>query len=118
MDPYNDLVLNPRAWSDPAQRQWGFAAPFHNDYRQARRPTEEIGIGRIFRLRESMSIQIRGEFFNAFNRVYLNSPASGNPAASVTRNARGELTGGFGFINPASVAQPPRNAQLLLRVQL
>jgi hypothetical protein len=64
-----------------------------------------------------MSLQIRGEFFNALNRVYLNSPTSGNPAASVTRNSRGELTGGFGFINPASVAQPPRNAQLLLRVQ-
>jgi hypothetical protein len=66
---------------------------------------------------EGKSIQIRGEFFNALNRVYLNSPTSGNPAASVTRNSRNELTGGFGFINPGSVAQPSRNAQLLLRVQ-
>ena len=53
---------------------------------------------------EWKSIQIRGEFFNALNRVYLNSPTSGNPAASVTRNSRNELTGGFGFINPGSVA--------------
>jgi hypothetical protein len=117
VDPYQDLVLNPKAWSDPAQGQWGFSAPYYDDYRQARRPTEEIGVGRIFRVGEGKSIQFRAEAFNAFNRVYLNSPTSGNPAASVTRNARGELTGGFGFINPASVAQPARNAQLLLRVQ-
>lgn len=117
MDPNNDLALNAKAWSDPAQGQWGYSAPFYNDYRQARRPTEEIGVGRIFRVGEGKSIQIRGEFFNALNRVYLNSPTSGNPAASVTRNNRNELTGGFGFINPGSVAQPPRNAQLLLRVQ-
>jgi len=117
IDPYQDLVLNSKAWSDPAQGQWGVAAPFYNDYRQPRRPTEELGVGRIFRLRERMSVQLRGEFFNVLNRVYLNSPTSANPAASVTRNTRGELTGGFGFINPTSVAQPPRNAQLLLRLQ-
>ena len=66
---------------------------------------------------EGQSIQIRGELFTALNRVYRNSLTSGNPAASVTRSSRNELTGGFGFINPGSVAQPSRNAQLLLRVQ-
>lgn len=116
-DPYNDLVLNPKAWADPAPGQWGYSSAYYNDYRQARRPTEEIGVGRIFRVGERASVQLRGEFFNAFNRLYLNNPTSTNPAASVTRNSRGELTGGFGFINPASVFQPPRNAQLMLRVQ-
>lgn len=117
IDPYKDLVLNSRAWADPAQGQWGYSAPFYNDYRQARRPTEEFGIGRSFRIGEGKSIQLRAELFNAFNRLYLNNPTSGNPAASVTRNSRGELTGGFGFINPGSVFQPPRNAQLMLRIQ-
>jgi len=38
IDPNKDFVLNPKAWSDVPQGQWGFSAPYYNDYRQARVP--------------------------------------------------------------------------------
>jgi hypothetical protein len=116
-DPTQDLVLNPKAWSDPAQGQWGYASAFYNDYRGRRRPQEEVALGRTFKLRESVRFQVRGEFFNVFNRNYIGDPSSGNPLQTVTRNSKGELTGGFGYISTTSVAIPPRNAQLTARLE-
>jgi hypothetical protein len=69
---------------------------------------------------EKVAFELRAEFFNIFNRLYLPGPASGNPAAAVTRNSAGELNGGFGFINPNNVGnQPlaPRNGQIVARIQ-
>ena len=34
----------------------------------------------------------------------------------VTRNAAGELTGGFGFINPSNSGNTPRNGQIVARI--
>jgi hypothetical protein len=115
IDPSKDLVLNPAAWSDPAAGQWGTSAAFYNDYRYARRPGESASIGRVFKIRESMSLTIRGEFFNVFNRTEINNPVSTNALASKTTNASGVLTGGFGFVNPGSVYANPRSGQILVR---
>jgi hypothetical protein len=117
IDPNRDFVLNPKAWSDPGPGQWGTSAPYYNDYRYARRPDEQLSVGRIFRIREGMTFQVRAEFFNAFNRTFLNDPTSNNAQQTQTRNALGVPTAGFGRIDSGSVPNPPRNGQIVARFQ-
>jgi hypothetical protein len=117
IDPFKDLTLNPRAWSDAGPGQWGTAAAYYNDYRTARRPDEQLSFGRMFRFKERFNISLRAEFFNVFNRTYLNNPDSGNPGATTQINAAGVVTAGFGRINPASVFSPPRSGQVVARFQ-
>lgn len=117
IDPNKDFVLNPAAWSDPAAGQFGTAAAYYNDFRYQRRPVETISFGRTFRIKESMNFQIRGEFFNAFNRTQINNPDSTNAMATPTRNQAGVPTAGFGRINSGSLYSNPRSGQILARFQ-
>jgi hypothetical protein len=127
IDPYKEQVLNPKAWVDVPEGTFSPASPYFDDYRAARRPSEQFSVGRRFSLakwREGMSFQIRAEFFNAFNRLLLSVPTGGsnnlgsnNSDAGLTRDAQGNLTGGFGFINPLSGNGLPRNGQLVARFQ-
>ena len=87
IDPNRDFVLNPAAWTQPAAGQWGTAAAYYNDYRWSRRPDEQASLGRIFRFKERMSFQIRAEFFNIFNRTFLNTPTSTNSPTWLARMA-------------------------------
>ncbi len=116
IDPRQNLVLNPAAWVDAAPGQFGVSPGFYNDYRWQRQVSENINFGRRFPIKESMAFEIRAEFFNMFNRLMLGGPASGNPAAAVTRNSAGELNGGFGFINPNGVGGQ-RNGQIVARFE-
>ena len=117
IDPNKEFVLNPAAWSQPAPGQFGVSAPYYNDYRYGRTPSEQAGIGRIFPIREHMTFQIRAEFFNVFNRIYLNQPTSTNALATQTRNNLGQPTSGFGYINSGSTLMQPRNGQIVARFQ-
>jgi hypothetical protein len=117
VDPNKDLVLNPAAWSNPDAGQWGTASAYYDDFRYQRRPNEQLSLGRIFRIREGMSFQIRAEFFNPFNRIYMNDPVATNPLVTPTRNSSGLLTGGFGYINAGSLNSQPRNGQIVARFQ-
>ena len=88
-----------------------------DDYRQARVPTEQFSFGRIFRLKERYRFQIRAEFFNAFNRIVMPTPSSGNPLQTATRNpATGVPTAGFGRIDASSVSGQ-RNGQFVARLE-
>jgi len=116
IDPNKDFVLNPAAWSDPAAGQWGFSAPYYSDYRNRRSPNEQLSFGRMFRLRERMTLEFRAEFFNVFNRLLLPGITSTNALATQTRNAAGVPTSGFGYMNSNS-AGGQRNGQLLARFQ-
>jgi hypothetical protein len=117
VDPNKDLVLNPAAWSNPAAGQWGTASAYYDDFRYQRRPNEQLSLGRIFRIREGMSFQIRAEFFNPFNRTYMNDPVASNPLVTPTHNSSGALTSGFGYINAGSLNSQPRNGQIVARFQ-
>jgi hypothetical protein len=102
-DPTKTFVLNPAAWSDPAPGTFGTSAPYYSDYRYQRRPNENIGLGRNFRLRERVSLNVRVEFSNIFNRAEAPNPAANNAAQSQTVNAKtGATTAGFGFINTSA----------------
>ena len=116
IDPKQDLTLNPAAWVDALPGEWGYSALAYSNYRGMRTANEQFSLARVFRLREGMTFEVRGEFFNAFNRINWAGP-SGGPATTVTRNAAGELTAGFGWINPASSGNSPRNGQLVARFQ-
>jgi hypothetical protein len=68
-DPNKTFVLNPNAWSDPAAGTWGTASAYYNDYRAARRPSEQINFGRTFRIHEQVRFIVTAIFFNVFNSV-------------------------------------------------
>lgn len=114
-DPTKTLVLNPNAWVNPPAGQFGTAAAYYNDYRQQRRPVENMSLGRLFRVKERASLQVRAEFTNIFNRVVLPNPSSTNAQATTTTSG-GLLSGGFGFINTTNGAgSNPRAGQLIAR---
>jgi hypothetical protein len=117
IDPTKDLTLNPAAWVDAAAGEYGVSAAAYQDYRGVRSADEQTALSRTFRLREGMTFEIRGEFFNIFNRINYAGPSSGNTTASVTRDSAGRLTGGFGYINWTTSGNSPRNGQLVARFQ-
>ena len=115
IDPNKDFVLNPAAWANPAAGTFGNAAPYYSDFRYERRPLESMSVGRQIRLREKMSLQVRAEFFNIFNRTYLSNPSLTAPTQPQARNAAGIPTSGFGYINSTTLFSQPRNGQLVAR---
>lgn len=115
IDPNKDFVLNPKAWRDVPQGQWGYSAPYYNDYRYARVPSEQLSLGRVFRLRERLRFQVRAEFFNVFNRIVMPTPSANNPLQTPTINAAGVPTAGFGRIDATNVSGQ-RNGQIVARV--
>jgi hypothetical protein len=115
-DPTRTLVLNPKAWADVPNGTWGYSAPFYNDYRYERTPYESLSLSRTFRMGERTRLELRGEFFNVFNRLELPNPSASNPLATTTYNSStGLLSGGFGYINVSSVGGQ-RTGELVARV--
>jgi len=116
-DPAKTFVLNPAAWVNPAQGQFGTSAEFYSEFRYERHPVETFGIGRLFRFNERLSLNIRADFVNVFNRTYLNNPTATGFTAPQTQ-ANGLNTGGFGYINLATAgtqAGQPRNGTVVAR---
>ena len=62
-----------------------------------------------------MNLQIRADFTDVFNRAEPVNPVSNNAGATQSRNAAGQTTGGFGYINTASVFAQPRQGTLVAR---
>ncbi|HWB85037.1 MAG TPA: TonB-dependent receptor [Bryobacteraceae bacterium] len=119
LDPNSSQqILNPAAWVDTPVGTWGTAAAYYNDYRWQRQASENMNIGRTFHFRERLQLNVRAEFFNVFNRVYLPMPSNNNPLATATFNTvTGAPTGGFGYITNSSGIGGQRNGQLVARFQ-
>jgi len=99
INPYFDQVLNPAAWSNPANGTFGPASgTYYGDFRSARRPQENMNLSRTFRFKERMSLQLRGEFVNIFNRTQIGNPSTSAPSAA-PGHISGYLSSGFGVIN-------------------
>jgi len=76
-----------------------------------------MALGRIFRLMEGVSLNIRAEFTNIFNRIQPNDPSSGNALSTQTKDpVTGKPLGGFGYIDTAS-AGAPRGGMIVARLQ-
>jgi hypothetical protein len=114
IDPNKVFLLNPAAWTDAPAGQWGFGAPYYSDYRGRRGPGENASLGRIFHIWEKTSLELRGEFFNIFNRIGVPGPSSGNPLQTQLYTAAGVPQSGFGYMNATS-GSGGRNGQVVLR---
>jgi hypothetical protein len=120
-NPSTAFVLNPNAWANPPAGQFGTSAAYYNDYRQQRRPTENMNFGRTWRIKERYSLNVRMEFSNVFNRAFWNNPAFTNAQAPQTRSANGNALSGFGYINTTTFSQStgpnilPRQGVLVAR---
>ncbi|MDR3699193.1 MAG: carboxypeptidase regulatory-like domain-containing protein [Candidatus Sulfopaludibacter sp.] len=113
----NQQILNPAAWVDAPAGTWGQGASYYNDYRWQHQDSENLNIGRTFRLREKMNLSIRADFFNTLNRVYLPTPSATNPFATSTFNKAGVPTAGYGYIINSSNIGGQRNGQLVARFE-
>ncbi|HLI84055.1 MAG TPA: TonB-dependent receptor [Bryobacteraceae bacterium] len=125
-DPNTTVLLNPAAWTNPAPGQYG-GATYYNNFRGERRPVENFGIGRQFRVRERMSLTVRAEFNNIFNRTYLNNPTTTGvgispqtaPTCKLPTGGSGacspgeQLSSGFGVINTSTTFAAPRTGQMV-----
>jgi hypothetical protein len=114
IDPNAQFLYNPAAWSDPGPGQWGFGAPYYSDFRARRLPGENMSLGRIFHIWEKMNLEIRGEFFNAFNRIVVPGASPSNPLQTQVVSAAGVPQSGFGFMNASSGTQG-RTGQVVAR---
>jgi hypothetical protein len=100
INPYFDVVLNPGAWANPVNGAFGPATgTLYSDFRQARRPQENLNFGRTFKFKERYAFSVRAEFTNIFNRTQIGNPGTTAPAAAPSRNPSGFYSGGFGVIN-------------------
>ena len=127
IDPTQDVVLNPAAWTDQAPGVFGTGTVYYSDFRGKRRPVESASIGKRFPIRgERASLSIRAEFFNIFNRnEVVSDPSTGSPSNPPTRDNLGRLTGGFGYMNYTAVTSnsvggtlpAPRTGQIVARIQ-
>lgn len=126
IDPRKDFVLNPAAWQDAPAGQFAYSSGFFNDYRWQTQVTENMSLGRRFPIKERFAFELRAEFFNVFNRLFLRMPTNfnNNPQATRTFNSAGEPNGGFGYINPTagpvfqtSQSTFPRSGQVVLRIE-
>jgi hypothetical protein len=111
-NPDTTAVLNPAAWVDAAPGTWGTANAFYNDYRWRRVHDEEVNLAKTFNLGERVKFQLRGEFFNVFNRVSYpqSAPQSRNIAVPQTTP-----NSGFGRLCGCK-AGAPRTGQIVGRI--
>jgi hypothetical protein len=105
LDPYKEFVLNPAAWSNPAPGTFGATSAYLNDYRYRRVQNENLSLARIFRVREGMSLSIRMELMNAFNRVRIPNPSADNALAPQV-----EFTGNTQSVSDASTVRQAASA--------
>jgi hypothetical protein len=133
-DPTQQVVLNKDAWVDAPAGTFSSSAPYYGNYRWQRQPAESLSLGRTFGLgkEDRVKLDIRAEFFNVMNRLFLSSPSGvgqttqpggPNPAATTVKT-NGVLTSGFGVVNTSNITLPgqipgngsqPRTGQIVAR---
>ncbi len=135
-DPTHTQVLNPGAWANPAAGMYGpgpsnpsplFVSSnlYYSDFRGPRRPSESFNIARNFRLSKGdrpVTLSVRGEFANIFNRTLLPTPIT--TVGGIATNKAGQYTGGFGVIPevfatgavPSAANVLPRTGTIVARV--
>ncbi len=120
-DPTKNQVLNPAAWENIPNGQWGADQSTLRFFRGTRLPTENANFSRNFRLTEKVSLNVRAEFNNVFNRTRLPNPSiAGNFAQAATKFTSGASTGlysgGFGTYSVLSGLSGQRTGTFVARL--
>jgi hypothetical protein len=120
-DPTKNIVLNPNAWENVPDGQFGAQQQSFRFFRGIRQPQESLNLARNFRFTERVLLHVRVEFQNAFNRMRLPQPVTAaNFTALPTTFTSGAFTGlysgGFGTILPTSGTTGQRAGTLIGRI--
>ena len=131
-DVTKTVVLNPKAFTNVPDGQFGANQASIRGFRGFRFPAENANFSRTFRIKERYTLQVRAEFTNIFNRVQytvVGGPAVtsqtnainlGNfttaPTTFTTGNNKGLYSGGFGTIVPETNAVGMRAGTIVARI--
>ena len=124
-DPTKTQVLNPNAWTNVPDGQFANNFSSIRSFRGFRYPTENFNFSRNFRFKERVSLNVRVEFQNAFNRTQLPQPTVnsffGSFGAQITNQIGGPynglINGGYGSVVPISGTAGSRTGLLVGRLQ-
>ena len=98
-----NLFFNPAAFSNPTNHKLGNGARRYDALRGTGFSNEDIGLLKYWHVTERVTLQLRGELLNVFNRHHF-----ANPNTSLGNTAN------FGYIT--GMTGSPRNVQLGLRL--
>ena len=102
-NPVGNPWFNKAAFSIPGNFQLGNAARSYTQLRAPNSYNENFGLMRRIRMKERITLTLRAEFFNAFNRVVFGAPSSNVSASN------------FGFVS--SQANSPRQGLMSVRIE-
>lgn len=93
--------FDPKAFSNPSYGKLGNSGPYTPALKGFGYASEDVGIYKVFHFGERYRLQLRGEFFNVFNRHYYNNPVT-------------DISSPY-FGSVVSVGGPPRTGQVGVR---
>jgi hypothetical protein len=120
-------VLNPLAFTNVPNGQFGANQASIRSFRGMRYPAENANFSRTFRIKERVTFQIRAEFTNIFNRMTYPFPIFATSAINLGNFAtapttftsgpnKGLYSGGFGTIVPEAGTVGMRAGTLVGRI--
>jgi hypothetical protein len=109
------VLLNKNAWQSVPDGQWAANQSSIRSFRGIRQPSENASVSRNFKVRESVSLNIRVEFQNIFNRTRL--PAISLANFTTAASFPGGIPTGFGTMNPLSGTSGFRTGIFVARIQ-
>jgi hypothetical protein len=127
-DPTKNQALNPLAWENIPNGQWGADQSTMRFFRGTRLPDENANLSRNFRIKERVSLNVRVEFNNVFNRMRLPNPTTvaaagasainfaSAPTKFTTGPSTGLYSGGFGTYSVLGGLLGQRNGTIVARV--
>lgn len=74
-DPDNPY-FNPAGFTDPGYGNFGNSGPYVAGLNGFGNASENLAVYKDFKIKERMKLQIRGEFFNVFNRHHFDNPST------------------------------------------
>jgi hypothetical protein len=110
-DPNRDTMFNPNAWKDPAPWTFGNGPRTYGGLRQFAYLNEDISIIKRTHVNERVSVDLRADFLNLFNRTVFGLGSGGDQYASVQADAFP-----FGPGKIVSQSNYPREIQFGLRI--
>jgi Carboxypeptidase regulatory-like domain/TonB dependent receptor len=118
-NPTTTDVLNPAAFQNVPNGQFAADQSSIRSFRGMRVPVENANFSRNFRIRERMSLNVRAEFTNIFNRLQYPVINLGNftsaPTLYTSGPSKGLYSGGFGTIVPEAGTTGQRAGTLVAR---